>query len=169
MQSSVWINLFRRIPPDQHDTLAIVTSVGIEINIQDLLRIEEDHLVIRGRLAGTTDSGRVFFIPYSQINYLGFTKEVKVAQIMAIYGEPVPAEMAVPKVEAASAIADAAEEEVTPESDDAVPVPPPPEPPPPAEVPKPGQFKIPRKSGLLERLRARAQAGPNPRPPANNP
>src|SRR5438128_4617816 len=94
MQNSAWIVLLRRIPPDQHNSLAIVTSVGIEINIQNLVRIEDDHVVIRGRLAGTTDTGRAFFVPYNQINYLGIVREVKEPQLRALYGEAPPAQEA---------------------------------------------------------------------------
>ncbi len=171
MQSSAWIVLLRRIPPEQHDTLAIVTTIGIEINVQGILRTEEEHVVIRGRLAGTTDTGRVFFVPYNQINYLGFQKEVKEAQIRALYGESPPAEPAEPKTEVLTtgpALAEPAATDAT--ADSAPPPPPPPEPNPPPEPPKPAtQLKIPRKSGLLERLRARAQIGSNTRPPSSKP
>lgn len=165
MESSAWIILLRRIPPEQHNTLAIVTTVGIEINIQDLVRMEDDHVVIRGRLAGTTDSGRLFFVPYNQINYLGFTKEVKEAQVRALYGEG-PPQAAEPKPEALNTEPPMPE----PAASDAAPVPapPPPEPTPPVEPPKPApQLKLPRKSGVLERLRARAQLNKTSTPPSN--
>jgi hypothetical protein len=175
MQSFAWISLLRRIPPDQHDILAIITTVGIEINVKDLLRIEEDHLVLRGRLAGTTDTGRVFFIPYSQINYLGYQKEVKVAQIMAIYGDGPEGQSSVPSSsqaasESAALSAEPVEAELAPveASPEPEPAPPPDPDPPPQEPPKPAtQLKIPRKSGLLERLRARAQAGTGNRRPTD--
>ncbi len=167
MQSSAWIILLRRIPPEQHNTLAIVTTVGIEINIQNIVRLEDDHAVIRGRLAGTTDSGRVFFVPFDQINYLGFVKEVKEAQIQALYGEGPPPQAAEQKSEALSTGPSVAQ----PTASDATPVPaPPPQPEAnsPEEPSKPApQLKIPRKSGVLERLRARAQFGRNSAPPSN--
>jgi hypothetical protein len=167
MHSSAWIVLLRRIPPDQHDILALVTTNGIEINIQTILRTEEDYVLIRGRLAGTTDTGRVFFVPYDQINYLGFVREVKETQIRAIYGEAPPAEPVEPKSDTCStepALAEPASAAATPD-----PAPPPaPEAKPPPEPPKPAaQFKIPRKSGVLERLRARAQITRNAGPPSN--
>jgi hypothetical protein len=163
MQSSAWIALLRRIPPDQHDTLAIMTTVGIEMNLQAIMRVEEDFIVIRGRLAGTTDTGRVFFVPFSQINYLGFNREVREGQIKALFGEGPEAELAQPKGEAVrpEPEAEPAAREPTPAA--APPLPPEPTPPEPSRAP--GSLKIPRKSGLLERLRARALAGTNPRPP----
>jgi hypothetical protein len=164
MQSSAWIGLLRLIPPDQQDALAIMTTVGIEINLQTILRLEDDYVVIRGRLAGTTDTGRVFFVPFSQMNYLGFTKEVREAQIKALYGESPEAGAAAAKSEIASP-APAPDEPAESEAMPAAPLPPP-EPSAPLEPPKPpGSLKIPRKSGLLERLRARALASNNTRPP----
>src|SRR5205823_5291756 len=158
--------LLQRIPVEQHNILAVVTTIGIEINVQDIWRMEEDYLVLRGRMAGTTDMGRVFFIPFSQINYLGFQKEVKEAQLRAMYGEGPPVEAVEVKPEAVATVS--AEPEPPPA--DAVPVPPPPPPPeanPPTEPPKSApQLKVPRKSGVLERLRARAQLGRSTTPPA---
>ncbi len=168
MQASAWIGLLRRIPPEQHDSLVLMTSMGMEISLQVVIRTDEDFLVIRGRLAGTTDTGRVFFVPYDQINYLGYHKEVSEAKIRALFGEEVPAEEQA-RTEAPSAATDsqgAKTNEAAPET----------KPPPATEAPQiPEQPKsgvrilIPRKSGLLERLRARAsqtsggpRSGPNP-------
>jgi hypothetical protein len=164
MQSSAWVSLLRRIPPDQQNSLAIITTVGIEMNIQDILRIEDDHVVIRGRQAGTIATGRVFFIPYQQISYLCFQKEVKEAQIRSFYDAPTEAAVAQAESEISSpepVAVEAAAAEAKPEAP-----PPPPEAKQPPGPPKPGQLKIPRKSGLLERLRARAQAGSVSRPPS---
>ena len=65
-----------------------MTSAGIEINISDIFRLEHEYLVLRGRLAGSTEAGRVFFIPYDQVAFLGFIKEIKENQVRTIYGEP---------------------------------------------------------------------------------
>ncbi|HLJ94150.1 MAG TPA: hypothetical protein VKU02_13265 [Gemmataceae bacterium] len=167
MQNTAWIALFRRIPTEQHNMLAVVTTVGIEINIQDLVRIEEDHLVIRGRLAGTTDNGRIFFLPYEQLSYLGFTKEMKDAQVRVLYGDTPPAGEPEPKTDISSV-----ETVLAPPPVEAAPVPADPsKPEPPAapvEMPSPSPFmKIPRKSGVLERLRARAQLSKTSTPPPN--
>jgi hypothetical protein len=166
MQSSAWAAILRRIPPDQHDSLAIVTTVGVEISIQDVLRIEDDHIVMRGRLSGTTQSGRAFFVPYDQINYLGFQKEVRVAQIMALYSEAPAAE----HVESKAATLSAQPAVIQPATTDAAPAAvaqPSPVAELPLEPPKPGQLKLPRRSGLIDRLRARALLGPKPEPPSD--
>lgn len=69
------------------DSLMLMTTIGMEISIQNVVAMEQEHMVIRGRLAGTADMGRVFFVPYDQINYLGFQKEMKQSQIQALVGD----------------------------------------------------------------------------------
>jgi hypothetical protein len=157
MQNPAWIALLRRIPVAQQNTLVIVTTVGTEITVQSVLRLEDDYLVIRGRLSGTTDTGRVFFIPYDQMNYLGFQKEVKEAEIRALYGEPEPVATVAPKTETPD----------EPPPEEATVAPTIPEPSPPQPVPAEARLSIPRKSGILARLRARrdgANGVPPPRP-----
>ena len=93
MQNSAWVALLRLLPPAAHANLMLVTTIGQEIAIQDVLRMEPDYLMIRGRMAGTTDAGRVFMIPYSSIHYLAFQKAMKVEEVNAVFnGTPVNAE-----------------------------------------------------------------------------
>jgi hypothetical protein len=158
MQSTSWIALLQRIPASQHEKLAVVTSVGIEIAIQNIFRLEPDHLVIRGRLAGTTETGRVFFIPYDQLNYVGFQKEVPEALIREIYGEPEPAPE--PNHRAEAKLETAPPAEVASAAPAAPPEPPEPKPalPPVLEPAKPEpRLAIPSRSGILARLRARSE------------
>src|SRR5581483_5685354 len=54
--------------------------------IQSLLRIDPECLALRGRLAGSTDAGRVFFVPYSQIDYFGFQQPLKEADFEQLFG-----------------------------------------------------------------------------------
>jgi hypothetical protein len=163
-----WIALLRRIPHNQQNTLAITTTTGIEVNVQDILRIEEDHLVIRGRQAGTTASGRVYFIPYQQLCFLCIQQELKEAQLRTLYDPSAGAALAEAEAQTPSTEPAALEAKADEAKPDAAP--PPPETKEPLEPPKPGQLKIPRKSGLLERLRARAQAGAHlQQPPPSSP
>src|SRR5260370_13066150 len=90
MHSAAWTALLARIPPEQHDRLMLVTTIGQEITLYALLDLTEDYLAIRGRLAGSTDAGRVFFVPYDQINYLGFQKELKESTFRAMFRLPEP-------------------------------------------------------------------------------
>src|SRR5206468_1157898 len=90
MQAAAWVALLRRIPPEQHDVLVIVTTAGAEISIQTLFRTDAEFLVIRGRMAGTTDNGRTLIIPYDQINYLAFAKPVAETVLRSLFDGPEP-------------------------------------------------------------------------------
>jgi hypothetical protein len=192
MQAACWMRLLRRIPESQHDKLMIVTSVGIEVSIQTVMRAEDDYFVIRGRLAGSTDTGRIFFVPYDQINYLCINRDVPETQIRAMYGDAPPelaaapmvapqAQLATPQPQSPAVEAPAASAPVA-RTAAAAPAPPPREEPEPTEsatpqtvdetldpVPKLNsgiRLTLPRKSGLIQRLRARAQVNnPPPKPP----
>jgi hypothetical protein len=168
MQSASWISLLKLIPPAQQNSLLLVTSAGTQITIQNIFRLEPDYAVIRGRLAGTTETGRVFFIPYDQINHIGFQTEVKEAVIRQLYGEPEPEPSPqVASVESSSPLP-AEPEVVAP----ATPTPSPSKPSEPVVTPmtlKPEpRIAIPRRSGILARLRARSDAakeqGASPKP-----
>src|SRR5947209_794025 len=87
MQNPAWVSLLRRIPPAQHQNLLVMTTIGVEVALQSMLRLDEEFLVIRGRLKGSTDTGRVFFIPYDQINYIGFQKPVKESVVEAVFSD----------------------------------------------------------------------------------
>jgi hypothetical protein len=87
MQYGVWLNLFRRLPPEQHNNFMVVTTTGTEIAIQNVMRIEEEWIIVRGRIAGSSDAGRVFYVPYSQIDFAGFQKALKEEEYDAIMGK----------------------------------------------------------------------------------
>jgi hypothetical protein len=87
MLAASWISILRTIPADHHPKLVLATASGTEINLQAVLRIEKDYLMIQGRLAASTEAGRVFFLPFDQINFLGFREGMKEADITAMFGE----------------------------------------------------------------------------------
>jgi hypothetical protein len=87
MQNNDWIDLVRRIPEDQHNKLVITTLTGVDLNVEVLLRMDETFLVFRGRISGITDEGRVFFVPYRQIDYLQINRHVKEAEIHELFGD----------------------------------------------------------------------------------
>jgi hypothetical protein len=158
MQSGGWIALLHQIPKSQHDNLAFTTIAGIEIAVQFVHRIDADYLLVRGRQTGVTDGGGFFFIPYSQILFMGFQRPVKETVIRAIYGDM--SAMDSVREEAAPR---AAEPEPAPVADstpiEAEPAPAPSSgsaprlaPSPPTSAPKSG---LTNKAALLERLRAR--------------
>jgi hypothetical protein len=156
MQSDSWVALLQRIPPEQQFNLMLVTNNGLEISILNVIRIEPEFLVLRGRMSGT-DLGRTLFMPYERITYLGFQKPIKEMEVRAMFGEVIPE----------TAVATKAEEppapppEPVPALQAAAPAPPPAPPAPePAAAPRKSSTRIPlpSKNAMLERLRARSQA-----------
>jgi hypothetical protein len=147
MQADVWKALLRRVPPEQIDNLMLMTAEGTEINVQALFRMEEDYLVLRGRLAGSNDAGRVFFVPYEHLDHIGFQRPLLDAQVQALFGEApaAPAEPP-PAPEAAAAPA--------PEPTPAAAAEARPEPPP---APAGPLARLPSRSAIIARLRQRTE------------
>jgi hypothetical protein len=87
MQGPSWIALLERIPAKLHDSLALTLVTGEEILMQSVLRLESDFGIIRGRMSGSTDAGRVLIVPYDQIVNMAFTKRMLVADVQAVFGE----------------------------------------------------------------------------------
>ena len=87
MQNHDWIEVFRLIPVNQHNVLVLTTLSGVDLSIETIMRTELDYLVFRGRVCGSTDDGRVFFLPYRQIDYLQINRSMKEAEIKELFGE----------------------------------------------------------------------------------
>ena len=77
MPSAAWVRLLRLVPPKEQDGLKLVTCNGTEIAVQGILRLDQDFLMIKGRLAGSQDAGRIFFVRYEQIDHMGFYRAFK--------------------------------------------------------------------------------------------
>ena len=86
MHNTAWVKLLRHIPASEQAKLMMVTTSGIEIAIQSFLRIDPECLALRGRLAGSTDGGRVFFVPYAHIDYIGFQQPLKESEFQELFG-----------------------------------------------------------------------------------
>ena len=170
MQGPTWLSLLRRLPPALHEGLIIVTSNGAEIVVQSILRAERELLVIRGRMSGSQDTGRVIFVPFDQINYVGLSKKPQDAEIHAILAKPVPGGRPAEAGSAAAAAA-AGGDEIDAFIPEAVQSAEPPESEqngnaaagqePPATPRKPAH---PSKTVLLARLRARLAGDAPPKP-----
>lgn len=163
MQGPSWIALLSRIPPKLHDSIALTLVTGAEIMMQSVLRLESDYAIIRGRMAGSTDAGKVLILPYDQLVNLFFIKRMLEPEVEAVFGklQMSAAEAgdgsARDEAELAAAVEEAAEEEaltqgVSVQMRTATMNNPPP--PPPAAPAAKGQAP-PSKSILLARLRAR--------------
>jgi hypothetical protein len=87
MQGSGWLSVLGKIPVQKHDCLAIVTTTGAEIVLREIVRVENDLLIVRGRMAGSTDGGRVIVLPFDQVAYLAFNKMLPEAEIHAMFSQ----------------------------------------------------------------------------------
>jgi predicted lipid-binding transport protein (Tim44 family) len=160
MQGSSWIALLARIPPDQSENLLFMTNNGTAIAVKGVVRAENEYVVVRGRLTGTTEEGGgFFFVPYDQINYLGFQKLIKEPVILSMYeGEPAPSLAANARP---AATGEPASAETAPAPSPAhAPTPPP------VTAPAAGSAHppaAPGKAALLERLRARRASSDLPK------
>ena len=149
MQSHVWTTLLRQIPAEKHDCLMIMTTSRVEINLQAVLRLDADYLAIRGRLAGSQDAGRVFFIPFNHIDYLGFQREVKEAEFQEMFAGLDQVQAPEKPPEAVPATATPADEVTSSGSSSS------------------GKTPLPIKSAILDRFRARGSAPGLPRSASN--
>src|SRR5262245_38200382 len=86
MQPASWVSLFRQIPINLHDSVVLLTTTGAEVMVQTLLRLDIDYAIIRGRMSGTMDGGRIMIVPYDQIHTLAFGKRLLETDVHAIFG-----------------------------------------------------------------------------------
>jgi hypothetical protein len=149
MQSSSWIALLRHIPAEQQSRFMLVTASGIEIAIQSFLLIEQECVAVKGRLSGSQDAGRVFFIPYANIDYFGFQHPIKDTDFTELF-DNLKMTAAVPVAGVETANGQATE-------------PPPEEPTDAAAQPSTGDSRPAIRSEVLERFRSRLTV---PSPPS---
>lgn len=153
MHSAAWVKLLRHIPIEEHAKLMLVTRAGVEITVQVILRIDPECLALRGRLAGSTEAGRIFFVPYSHIDYLGFQQPLKESEFRALFDNL--------ELHGGASRAAPAESQGTPSAATD---------PAPREVEPLPAVRSPAaiKSTVLEKFRARtSNPGTQPRPPAD--
>jgi hypothetical protein len=96
MTNADWIDMLRLIPPEQHNILVLMTNTGIELSAETIFRLEPSYLVVRGRLSGNNDGGRVFFVPYDQITYINLNRVVSENDVRRLYSEATEPEMRSP-------------------------------------------------------------------------
>jgi hypothetical protein len=144
VQNAAWLELLRLLPEAQHQNLLIMTADASEVFVSDIVRMEPEYLVLRGRVGGTSDTGLVFFVPYDRIAFVRLQKPVPEELVYGLYGMQPPERKAVeadPGAEAGTAD----------ESDDQA-----------ADRSTPARGV--NRQELLERLRLRQQHGPGSRP-----
>jgi hypothetical protein len=87
MKPGDWLEILRKIPPEDHDALLLATYDGLEVSIQNILRMDEKYMVIRGRIGGTDETGLVFCLPYERLSYLLFTRDMGTDFLTRVFGE----------------------------------------------------------------------------------
>ena len=91
MNTESWIALFKRLPAEIHNQLVLTTSGGTEMAIQTILSTEGDFSTFKGRLAGSQETGRLFFLPLENIDYVGFNRLVSEEEYRTWFTAPPPA------------------------------------------------------------------------------
>ena len=81
MTNEEWIDMFRVIPEEEQNSIVLVLRNGAELSVDTLFRFEVNFLVMRGRVNGTTDEGRAFFIPYDQMVYYRIERITNLAKL----------------------------------------------------------------------------------------
>ncbi|MBX9679192.1 MAG: hypothetical protein K2X38_10550 [Gemmataceae bacterium] len=87
MIGSDWLALFRKIPPELHDAVAIMLIDGTELIVQQVFRIDREFIVMKARLSGTTDGTRITVVPFSQIVFVSLMKPVPENDILNLFGK----------------------------------------------------------------------------------
>jgi hypothetical protein len=152
MQGTSWINFFRRIPENVQDTLALTVTTGGEIIVQRLVKLDPEFVVLRGRMAGSLDPGRLVVLPYGQLVTVAFTRRMSDADAEAIFGAATPGAAPIALSPAGEGSGDVpgelAAEDADADGEEAN-----------GSAAKPA---MPSKSILLAKLRARLAEGNNP-------
>ncbi|MSR31303.1 MAG: hypothetical protein EXR99_07350 [Gemmataceae bacterium] len=77
--------LLAQLPDNLKESLVVKTINGTEVAVQNIIWVDENYLLIRGRVAGTADQGLAYFIPIDRIEYLCVqkpTKDDEMAKVM---------------------------------------------------------------------------------------
>jgi hypothetical protein len=87
MQAAEWSELFAKFPAEYQEILMLATNNGVELAVQQILRMDENYVLIRGRLGGTTDANRIFVVPYHYLSFVYFTQPVSNERLKPVFGD----------------------------------------------------------------------------------
>jgi hypothetical protein len=93
MTTQEWQNLFKMLPEHEHHQLVLTTTTNTDLTVERVFKIEPTYICFRGRMSGTIDTGRLFFVPYSQLTFFRIERIVKETEVRAIYNEEITEEM----------------------------------------------------------------------------
>jgi len=91
MKNEEWIALLRGVPEDVHPALVLQLLNGTEVCLDTVVEYLPQYFAFRGRMGGTTDEGRAFFIPWQQILFIRWEGLHKLAEIQRLCGVTVTA------------------------------------------------------------------------------
>jgi len=100
MNNEEWIALYKTIPEDIIPAMVIQLVNGTDICLDTIIHYQPQYLVARGRLGGTTDESRGFFIPYDQMIMLRWEKLVKLRDMQEVAGLERTAKLSILEAEA---------------------------------------------------------------------
>ena len=81
MTNADWIEMFQLLPEAEHSKLVIVLQTGAEISVDTLVKFERNFLVLRGRLSGTIEEARAFFVPFDQMLCLRLERMIRLEEL----------------------------------------------------------------------------------------
>jgi hypothetical protein len=76
-----WSTIFRSFRPEDQKFLVVSTNNGLEVAVQEITRVEESLVIIRGRISGTADSGRLFLLPFAQLSSVYVNRVVRMEEV----------------------------------------------------------------------------------------
>lgn len=85
MTRDEWMSMFRNFPEEEHGKLVLVLKNGTDICIDTIFRFEQNFLIIRGRMGGTIEEARGFFIPYEQMLYVRIERIMKLDDLEKMF------------------------------------------------------------------------------------
>lgn len=81
MDANSWQKLFGSFRPEDQQNLVIAVLGGLEVAVQQIARVEEEIVMIRGRVAGQAENGRLFILPYTRINSVYVNRAVQLEEV----------------------------------------------------------------------------------------
>ena len=87
MTNSAWLQLLPNLPQSWKDSLVVKTINGTELSVQSIVRIDESFIVISGRVAGTTEQGKVYFVPIDRIETICIQRPPKEEEMQKTLNE----------------------------------------------------------------------------------
>src|SRR5215207_4227045 len=97
-----WSTIFNSFRPEDHKFLVVSTANGLEVAVQEISRVEDGLVIIRGRISGTADAGRLFILPYAQLSSVYVNRAVRSEEVDLFSPNVAPAR----KLEVAQRVAD---------------------------------------------------------------